>query len=219
MPKLKNPRHEKVAQARALGKTLEDCAKAAGYAEHASSISTILSLPNVSERVGELQDEALKVTTKTLEDGVHELEKLAFSSLGKFYKLGEDGLPEVSFEAVDADDACALADLTVDDVTVGSKLVRRVRLKLADKAGALVKFIDLKTKQREREEAQAALDAKTIDGTVVRDDRQDYLNDLAERFRLPSLEKVKAAKKSGDWSALTGHANGKTNGNDSGSSS
>jgi len=187
MGKLKDPRKERLAQARALGKTLEECSVAAGYAGHAQSAHRMLKDVEVDARVTELQDQALKVTTKTLEDAMHELQKLAFSSLGKFFTIGEDGLPEISFEGVDADDACALADLQVDDVTVGGKITCRVRLKLHDKAGALIKFIELKIKQREREEERAALEAKTINGTLAHDGRADYLAELADRYRLSSL--------------------------------
>ncbi len=194
MRKLKDPRHELFCQNRVVGQTIDEAYTNAGFKPNRGNAARLNAKESIQARIGELMDDALSKTTKTLEDGVHELQKLAFSSLGKFYKLGEDGLPEISFENVDADDAAALADLVVDDVTVGAKTVRRVRIKLADKAGALAKFIDLKTKQRDREEERAALEAKTINGTLSGDYEDDYLKDLGSRFALKSLEDARAMK-------------------------
>lgn len=191
MPKLKDPRHELFCQNRAVGQTCDAAYTNACYKPNRGNAARLNATESIQARIGELMDDALSKTTKTLEDGVHELQKLAFSSLGKFYKLGEDGLPEISFDEVDADDACALADLVVDDVTVGAKTVRRVRIKLHDKASALVKFIELKIKQEERAAEKAD---KTINGTLAGDHEDDYLKDLGSRFALKSLEDARAMK-------------------------
>lgn len=193
MPKLKNPRHELLAQARAKGLTLEVCAVEAGYAGHPQSAHRALKNVNVSARVDELIDGAVKTTEKSLEDAMHELEKIAFSSLGKYFRSGPDALPELCFDTVSAEDTDALQDLVVEEVS-GSTGARgkRVRIKLHDKTKALVELIKLKMAMEERELARQAPEAKTNDGSlqVSTDDTdfQDYLADLGQRYKLKSLD-------------------------------
>ena len=56
MPVLKNPRHEKLAQALAKGKTYEEAGKEAGYTGDRTSIcQTLKDYPNINQRVQELQ--------------------------------------------------------------------------------------------------------------------------------------------------------------------
>ncbi len=224
MPKLKDPRHELFCQNRAVGQTCDAAYTNAGYKPNRGNAARLNANESIQARIGELTDNAVRKTERSLEEDYLELESLAHSNLADFFTLDADGLPEITFDGVTRQQTAALADLTVDTINGkdGDKscvIGRRVKLKLADKAGALVKLIELKQKARDREEERAALEAKTLDATVVEDDDRDYLADLADRFRLPSLELVKAAKKSGDYSALTGRANGKTKGNGSGSGS
>ncbi len=213
MTKLKDPRKERLAQARALGKTLEKCSVAAGYAGHAQSAHRMLKDVEVDARVNELQDQAVAKTEKTLEDIYVEMERVAFAKTPKLYRKGEDGLPEACMD----DKAEAGAEMVVEEVVLqdGTRIGKKIKLRLHDnskeKIRALIELAKLHSAMEERELARQALEANTIDGTV-QDDEEDHLAFLAERYNLKSLDMVRAAKKSGDYSALTGHANGKTNG-------
>lgn len=196
MGKLKNPRHEIIAQERAKGATLEDCAEKAGMAPIAATACRVLSNVKVRRRVDEIQDQALGRTLKTLEEDYLALENVGHSNLADFFVLDEDGLPTITLENVTREQAAALADISVDTINGkdGEKscvIGKRVKIKLESKSQALVKLIELKEKALAR---QAQDDASTIDGTTTRDDTQDYLDDIGKRFALKSLEDARAMK-------------------------
>lgn len=68
MPVLKNPRHERLAQALAKGLDYTEAGKEAGYTGERSSICGMLSdNPNISQRIQELQQVSAENTGVTVE--------------------------------------------------------------------------------------------------------------------------------------------------------
>lgn len=71
-----------------------------------------------------------------------ELAKLGFSNMADYMRAGPNGHPYLDFSKLTRDQAAALVEVTVEDLTDGrgedAREVRRVKFKLADKRAALV---------------------------------------------------------------------------------
>jgi hypothetical protein len=60
MPRLEKPRHEKVAQGLAMGKSQVEACKDAGYAPHTSNASRLIANDSIRKRVCEIHAEEAK---------------------------------------------------------------------------------------------------------------------------------------------------------------
>jgi phage terminase small subunit len=76
MPVLDNPKHELTAQELAKGKTQVEAIEVAGYAPHRSNASRLIANDSIKSRVQELQMEASKSISITLEGQIAKLEDL-----------------------------------------------------------------------------------------------------------------------------------------------
>lgn len=83
-----------------------------------------------------------QATGVTAERVVAELAKLAFANMGDFVSLTAGGDPIIDLSGVSRDQFAALSEVTVEDFTDGrgddAREVRRVKVKLGNKHGALV---------------------------------------------------------------------------------
>ena len=75
MAVLKNPRHEKFAQALAKGKTADEAYGEAGYKPHRGNASTLRTNQSVSSRVAEIQGRAAERAAVTIQSLTDELEQ------------------------------------------------------------------------------------------------------------------------------------------------
>jgi len=98
----------------------------------------------VRARLEELQAKAAKRNDITVDRVLGELALLGFSNLEDYFKITSDGEPYVDLSELTREQAAALSDLTVDDYVEGrgedARQVRKVRIKLHDKKGALVEL-------------------------------------------------------------------------------
>lgn len=67
MPVLKNARHEKYAQSRAKGKSIDDAYVEAGYSRNSGNATRMNGIESIKQRVMELQQEAATNTGITIE--------------------------------------------------------------------------------------------------------------------------------------------------------
>jgi hypothetical protein len=79
---------------------------------------------------------------------VEELANIAFSNMGDYLKIGEDGVPRVDLTNITRGQAAAIKKIVVTTGTVEHggrrRPVRRVRLELRNKLPALVRLVELK---------------------------------------------------------------------------
>ena len=76
MPVLSNPKHELTAQELAKGKTQVEAIEAAGYSPHRSNASRLIANDSIKLRVSELQEQAARSISITLEGQIAKLEDL-----------------------------------------------------------------------------------------------------------------------------------------------
>jgi phage terminase small subunit len=141
---LKNSRHEKFAQAAASGKAHRLAYQetyGTGGASADAAASKLLRIDKVSGRISELKAEA--ATAAGLEGArvLAELARVGFGNVLDFAVVGDDGLPHIDLSIATYEKCGALASIEVEEHTEGTgddaRQVRKVRLKLADKVGAL----------------------------------------------------------------------------------
>lgn len=77
MPVLKNPKHERFAQALAKGETADEAYVTAGYTENRGNAARLKANEGVLKRVEEIQKRVSERTEVTLESVTHELQKVA----------------------------------------------------------------------------------------------------------------------------------------------
>jgi phage terminase small subunit len=152
MPALRNSRHERLAQERALGRTLTDAWEVASGKRNVASASGVGRRPDVAARIAELRAEQEAMRRKaiaeaaarfevTAERVIGELAKIAFANLTDFVKIGQDGKPRTDFSTLTFDQGAALQILTVEETKGGGRglrEIRRVKFKLGDKRLALI---------------------------------------------------------------------------------
>lgn len=142
MPILKNPQHERFAQALAKGMNAHQAYTEAGYKPNYSNGNKLAKRPEVAARVKEILGKAAKRAEVTVERVLAELALIGFANMADYMRVGSDGDPVLDFSALSREQAAALAEVTVEDFKEGrgeeARDVRRVKFKLADKKGALV---------------------------------------------------------------------------------
>lgn len=93
MPVLKNTRHEKFAQARASGKSIDDAYVLAGYKRNGGNACRLNENENVSARVRELQNKAAGEAEVTAGEIIGGLRKVAELGLEAQTVYSAEGVP------------------------------------------------------------------------------------------------------------------------------
>ena len=116
----------------------------AGYsAKNADKIgSEVLGKTRVAEAVAEAQAARSERAEITQDMVLRELGLLGFSNMLDYVEVQKDGTAYVDLSELTRDQAAAITEATVEEYTEGrgedARNVKRVKIKLADKKGALV---------------------------------------------------------------------------------
>jgi phage terminase small subunit len=155
MTMLRNPRHERFAQERAMGKSQREAWQIANGSLNKSGAysSRLAAQPHVAARIRELRAEYEAAEKQALETVVArfevttgrvlaELAKIAFANIADYVDLDRKGEPNPDLSALSRDQLAAVRDVTVEERKTGSgenaSVVRKVRFRLFDKRAALV---------------------------------------------------------------------------------
>lgn len=124
----------------------------AGYAAESAHVqaSRLMGRPEILSHIAELRAELAKRTGISVERVLKEYEKLAFSNMQDYIRVAGNGLAYIDLSKLTRDQAAAIAQVDLDEDTLAVvpdedseddldtvRLVRKVKLKLADKKGAL----------------------------------------------------------------------------------
>jgi phage terminase small subunit len=139
MAPLKNPRHEKLAQEMAKGKSATEAMAEVGYTDPRNS-TRLTKKDEIRARIDELIGKGAERAEITIERILSELAKIGFSNMMDYMVVGSDGKPSLDFSAITREQAAAIQELNVETVPGGEERpeVTRVRFKLSDKRAALV---------------------------------------------------------------------------------
>lgn len=119
-------------------------AKRAGFSPVSAHVEGCLALkkPKVIAHIRQRQAALAKKYEVTQERIVAELAKIGFSTMGDYMRVTPDGQPYIDLSDLQEAEAAALSEITVDDYVDGrgdnARDVKRVKIKLHDKKGALV---------------------------------------------------------------------------------
>lgn len=123
----------------------------AGYAPGGAHVSASRLLKNakVIEALKRKQAKIAEKAQVTVEEIVEELKLLAFSRMSHFAKKDANGDPLFDLDKLEAAEGAAISELTLDtrrevgsgDEDASAAEVKRVKLKLYDKRGALVDLL------------------------------------------------------------------------------
>jgi phage terminase small subunit len=137
------PKQEKFCEEYLVDLNATQAAIRTGYSEKTarSIASELLTKPNIQHRLRELRDEVQKKTQITKERVLEEYGKLAFANMIDYVRITPDGDAYVDLSNLTRDQAAALSEITVDDFTDGrgedARDIKRIKIKLSDKKGAL----------------------------------------------------------------------------------
>lgn len=115
----------------------------AGYSARTAAAVGFENLrkPKIALEVEKAQADRAERTQVTADRVLAELAKLAFANLGDYFRLASGHDPVIDLSTATRDQLAALTEITVDDYTDGrgedARDVRRIRIKMADKRGAL----------------------------------------------------------------------------------
>jgi phage terminase small subunit len=110
MPALKNPRHERVAQGRAQGKSQAKACRDAGYAPHTSNASRLIANDSIKQRVCEIQADEAKYFQLEKQSLINALLLNIERALGFVpVKVGADGVETYVYRGDVANAAIKLA--------------------------------------------------------------------------------------------------------------
>lgn len=121
-------------------------ATAAGYSpKTAHSIGhENLSKPEIKTRIEALRTKAADRYAITADRVLRELALLSYSNMADYMGIASDGTPFTDLSALTRDQSAAITELTVEEFMDGggedARPVRRIKVKLADKKGALVEL-------------------------------------------------------------------------------
>jgi phage terminase small subunit len=151
MPRLPNIKHERFANEIVGGKSAAAAYAAAGYKADRRSAWRIRHDPDIVRRIEELieteREQEKQAVAKaavrfevTADRVIGELAKIAFANISDVLRVGPDGEVEVNLEGCTRDELAAVRDISIEEYPAerDGKAQRRVRIKLADKRGALV---------------------------------------------------------------------------------
>jgi phage terminase small subunit len=149
VPRLRNPRQERFAQALAKGTSAIEAHRRAGYKPDRGGATRLQQRASISQRVAELQAQDLEKEEKARalaieKSGVNqakvlrEYARLAFSDMRRFVDWGPDGVKLKASSELSDDEAAAVAEVMEIETVIDEKVTtRRLRFKLHDKKGAL----------------------------------------------------------------------------------
>lgn len=137
-----------VKQQRFVDEFIIDCnatqaAIRAGYSANtaAEQGARLLRNANVQAAIQEAISKQQKRTEITADRVLQELAKLGFSNMMDYMTVAPDGYAYVDLSTLTREQAAAIQEITVDEYIDGSgedgRLVKKVKVKLADKRGAL----------------------------------------------------------------------------------
>lgn len=118
-------------------------ARRAGYSERTADRigHDNLRKPQIAEAIAVAQSQRAERTEITADRVLAEIAKLAFANLGDYFNLASGMDPYIDLSNITPDQAAALTEIQVDDYLEGrgddAREVRRVKIKMADKKGAL----------------------------------------------------------------------------------
>ncbi|MDW9473157.1 terminase small subunit [Sinorhizobium meliloti] len=138
MPVLKNARHEKFAQARAKGNTVDEAYVAAGFKANRGNAARLNANESIQARVAEIQGKGALKAEATVERVLKELTRIGFSDLRRVFDANGRLLRP---EEWDDDTAAAVASVEVVTRNIGDGEVEHVhKIKVWDKNSALEKL-------------------------------------------------------------------------------
>jgi phage terminase small subunit len=126
-----------------------DAARKAGYSKKtAHQVGwELLREPEIQQAIAAARDKLSAELQIQLTDITRELARLGFANLADFHGITPDGEPFVDLSACTREQLAALQDLQVEDYIEGrgedARMVRRVKIRLADKTKALEKLAEL----------------------------------------------------------------------------
>lgn len=145
-----NPRKQRFCTEFIVDLNGTEAAVRAGYSRKSAHVqaSRLLDDPKVKARIAELQAELAKRTGITVEKVLAEYSKLAFSNMADYIQVRENGIAFLDLSKLTRDQAAAISHFDVDEDTVlgdedeeneerQAVVTRKVKIKLADKKGAL----------------------------------------------------------------------------------
>tara|TARA_Y100000310_G_scaffold67277_1_gene62581 strand:- start:23445 stop:23975 length:531 start_codon:yes stop_codon:yes gene_type:complete len=121
-----------------------NAARRAGYAQKAAKqvAYELLQVPEVQALIAKGITERAKRIEVTQDAVVSELAKIGFANFLDFMEVQSDGSAVVNLKDLTRDEAAAISEIVIDEFKDGrgedARDVKRIRLKLLDKRGALV---------------------------------------------------------------------------------
>lgn len=151
MPEKLTPKQEQFCREYLIDLNATQAAIRAGFSKKtATEIGyEYLRKPHIQQCLQSLKAKRAEKTEITAERVLREYAKLAFSSLGDFMRVQEDGRAYYDLSAATPDQLAAIQEFSVDEFTTGKagakgngkgmagRGIERMRIKLADKKGAL----------------------------------------------------------------------------------
>lgn len=137
------PRQERFVREYLIDLNAHKAAVRAGYSPRSARTvgPDTLTNPVVADAVAAAMARRADRTDVTADRVLTELARIAFANLGAFVRTPPNGDPYVTLEGATEDQLAALSEITVEDFRDGrgedAREVSRVRVKLADKKGAL----------------------------------------------------------------------------------
>lgn len=141
-----NDKQRRFAQEYLIDLNATQAAIRAGYSAKTAKAqgARLLTHVDVQAAIQQAQDERAKRTEITADRVLQELARVGFANLGDFIRLTGDGDPAIDLSGLTRDQAAALSEVVTEDFVVGrgddARDVRRVKVKLHDKLGALEKL-------------------------------------------------------------------------------
>lgn len=125
------------------GKTQTDAAREAGYGPRSPKVAAVRLLkdPLVRAAYDQRRDQLAQEAGAEAIAVVRELLRLGYANMADYMQVTPDGDPYVDLSKITREQAAAIQEFTVDEYTEGrgenARDVKRVRIKLVDKKGAL----------------------------------------------------------------------------------
>jgi phage terminase small subunit len=153
MPALRDPKREKFCQLFVKGNDINTAYAATGLKPNRKSAWSYRHHPDSSRRINELNGQLVEREQRRLERSaeryavttdrvVAELARIAFANTMDYWTVDSNGQPHLDLSKITRDQGAAISEIVVDEYKDGRKedspLVKRVRIKLADKRQALV---------------------------------------------------------------------------------
>ncbi len=138
MPALKDARYEAFALALARGAPIAKTFAAIYPGERnaktcGEKAARLHAKPAIKQRIAEIKAQLAVKTPITAQRVLEEMAKIAFSNIGDFFDLDENGVPRINMAKVTKDQMAIVSEITIEEKNGEPK----VRFKLHDKRAAL----------------------------------------------------------------------------------